>query len=98
MSGITSHIGLLMVDLHIPGAHSLKDKRMVIKSAKQRIRNEFNVSVAELGEQDKWQRALLGIVMLSGDKRFVEAALSKIKDRLNTLERARLIDSNIQWL
>ena len=98
MSGYSAHIGFLMVDMHIPSAQSLKDKRSVVKSIKERLKNDFNISIAELGEQDKWQRAVLGIIMLGSDKPFVESVLSKIKDRLGMHPAARLIDSHIQWL
>ena len=51
------HIALLQATLSIPEAHSLKDKRRVIKSLKDRITNQMNVSVAEVGQQDVWNRA-----------------------------------------
>ena len=53
-------IGLLMLDLHFPGARSLKDKRQALRSLETRIRNRFNVSLAEVEHQDLWQRARLG--------------------------------------
>lgn len=74
----TRHVGILSVYLHIPSAQSLKDKRMVIKSLKERIKNRFNVSVAELDGQDKWQVAVLGIVMISNDQRFIDSNLESI--------------------
>ena len=55
-------IGLCTIDLHLPGANSLKDKRSVLKSVMRRIRNEFNVSIAEVDHQDLWRSAVLGAV------------------------------------
>ena len=60
-------IGLLTLEIHIPDARSLKDKRQVLRSLKDRLRGHFNVAVAELDHQDVWQRALVGVVSLSND-------------------------------
>ena len=75
MNGSTTHIGLLYVDLFIPDAQSLKDKRQALKSLKDKVRNQFNVSVAELDGQDKWQVATLGFVMLGNDNRYIDGNL-----------------------
>ncbi|MCB0318011.1 MAG: DUF503 domain-containing protein [Bdellovibrionales bacterium] len=98
MTAYVAHIGFLVVDLHVPDAQSLKQKRSVIKSIKERIKNNFNVSVAELGEHDKWQRAVIGIIMLGNDKSYVESILSKIRDKISMNPGSHLIDSQIQWL
>jgi uncharacterized protein YlxP (DUF503 family) len=58
-------IGLLTLELHLPYAHSLKEKRMVVQRVKERLRAKFNVAVAELDHQELWQRALLGAVSIS---------------------------------
>jgi uncharacterized protein YlxP (DUF503 family) len=71
-------IGALRVELHVPGASSLKAKRQVIKSLKDRLRNRFNVSVAEVDQQDKWQRATLGIAMAGTDGKYVAGALDEV--------------------
>jgi len=71
-------VGALKVDLHIPGASSLKAKRQVVKSLKDRMRNRFNVSVAEVGQQDKWQRATLLIAMAGTDGKYVAGALDEV--------------------
>lgn len=72
-------VGIIYCELHIPAAGSLKEKRSVIKSIKQRIRNKFNVSVAEVGFLDKWQRAALGIVSVSSDKNHIDAIHDNIE-------------------
>ena len=71
-------IGILEVDLSIPMADSLKAKRMVLRSLKDRIRRSFNVSVAEVDDNDVWQTAGLAVVTVSNDKQFANQILSKV--------------------
>jgi uncharacterized protein len=73
-------IGSLLLELHLPGAHSLKEKRSVVKSVLQRLRNEFNVSTAEVGEQDRWQIAQLGVACVSSDRRYAQEQLRAVVD------------------
>ena len=72
------HIGIARVELHIAENGSLKGKRMVVKSVAQRVRNRFNVAVAEVDTQDVWQLATLGIVCISDDPRHSNEMLSKV--------------------
>src|SRR4030088_1935929 len=74
------HIGVARVALHLAENGSLKGKRMVVKSVAQRVRNRFNVAVAEVDTQDMWQGATLGIVCLSDDRRHANEMLSKVVD------------------
>jgi Uncharacterized protein conserved in bacteria len=60
-------VGVLQVELYIPGSGSLKAKRRVVRSLKDRIRANFNVSVSEVDAQDKWQRAVVGIACIGSD-------------------------------
>lgn len=71
-------VGTMLLDLFLPAAASLKDKRMILKSFKAKIRNQFNVSVAEVGFQDKWQRSTLGIAVVANERRFIDEMLSSI--------------------
>ena len=71
-------IGCLQVELLIPDSASLKEKRMVLKSIKQRLQNKFNISVAEIDHQNLWQRASLGIAMVSNENGHVSRAMDKI--------------------
>lgn len=73
-------IGSLLLDLHIPTVHSLKEKRSVVKSILQRLRNEFNVSTAEVGEQDRWQIAQLGVACVSSDAHYAQEQLRAVVD------------------
>ena len=64
--------------MYIPEANSLKAKRKVIKSLKDRVRKKFNVSIAEVELQNLWQRAVLGVATVSNDKKQVDATFSKV--------------------
>ena len=71
-------VGLLTLELHIAEAQSLKDKRQILRSLKDRLRNQFNVAVAELDFEDMWQRSVVGVVTLSNEEHHVEEALQKV--------------------
>ena len=74
------HVGVARVALILPENGSLKGKRMVVKCVAQRVRNRFNVAVAEIDTQDAWHLATLGIVCLSDDPRHSNEVLSKVID------------------
>ncbi|HKG92657.1 MAG TPA: DUF503 domain-containing protein [Gemmatimonadaceae bacterium] len=84
--------------LHLPGAHSLKDKRSVIKSMKDRLHNEFNVSVAETGKQDAWQTAELTACLVSSDRRHAESVLEKVDRFVEGNPFCRIVDSVTSFL
>jgi uncharacterized protein YlxP (DUF503 family) len=71
-------VGLLTLELHIQHAQSLKDKRQVLRSLKDRLRAKFNVAVAELEHHDKWQRSVVGVVTISGEEQHVEESLQQV--------------------
>src|ERR687885_75418 len=81
------HVGVARIALHLAENASLKGKRMVVKSVAQRVRNRFNVAIAEIDTQDAWQVATLGIVCVSDDRRFTNEMLSKV---LEFIESERL--------
>ncbi len=70
-------VGVLRLALYIQGASSLKDKRQVLRKVIDRLRARYNVSVAEVGDNDIWQRALVGITAVSNDHSFVNEVLDK---------------------
>jgi len=70
-------VGVLRLGLYIHGASSLKDKRQVLRKVIDRLRSRFNVSVAEVGDNDIWQRAMVGICAVANDHRFVNEVLDK---------------------
>ena len=73
-------VAVLKISLSIPQAGSLKDKRRVIKSIKDRLRNGFNVSVAEVGDQDLWKSAKLGVAAVSESSAYANGVLSRVQD------------------
>jgi uncharacterized protein YlxP (DUF503 family) len=85
-------VGTARAEFHIPGARSLKAKRSVVQSLKQRIASRFNVSVAELDHLDLWQRASLGVAVISNDRGVVDQVLSGIMRLCEGEPRAVLVD------
>lgn len=92
------HIGLLQAALSIPDAYSLKDKRRVIKSLKDRVVNKMNVSVAEMGQQELWNRAELAFVTVAAEKSVVERRLSDISKRLEQNHDWVLLEVKTEFL
>lgn len=90
-------IALLSVELHIPHAHSLKDKRMVLRRVKDRLQ-KFNVAVAEVEHQDLWQRAGLGVVAISTAADHVERELAAAADEIERVEPGLITRTAIEFL
>ena len=82
-------IGVLQVEVHLPRAQSLKDKRSVLKSLKDQLRGRFNIAIAEVDASEKWQRATIGITTLGQSRPFVEGLLREVTDWLRA---TRLVD------
>ena len=91
-------IGVLQLEIGIGDAMSLKDKRRVVKSLKDRIAHGHNVSIAEVGALDEHRRAIIGIAMVANDARYVEGALSKIVDFVSRIPAADLMDYQIELI
>lgn len=91
-------IGVLQLEISITDAMSLKDKRRVVKSIKDRIAHAHNVSIAEVGALDEHRRSILGIAMVSNDPRYCEGALSKLVDFVRMVPQVSLIDYQIELL
>ena len=93
----TQHIAVLSVSLHIPAAQSLKDKRTVLKSLKDRVHKKFNVSIAELGGQDKWQVTTLGFAMIGNDNRHMDASLQNLLSFIEKQHGCELCEHQIEF-
>ena len=91
-------IGVLQLEIGIPDAMSLKDKRRVVKSLKDRIAHNHNVSVAEVGALDEHRRSIIAIAMVDNDSRYVESQLSKLVDFVRLNPQASLIDYQIDLM
>jgi uncharacterized protein len=72
-------VGVSQITLHLPGCHSLKDKRQVIKSIMARVRQKFEVAIAEVDEQDLWQIAKLGVSCVSNSSQHIDAVLGRVR-------------------
>jgi hypothetical protein len=88
-------VGTLIVRLLLREARTLKDKRQVVKSIKDRLRNHFNVSVAEIEAQDNRQLAVLGLAMVSNETHHVKVALAQIVEALRSHPVAELLDHEL---
>jgi uncharacterized protein YlxP (DUF503 family) len=91
-------IGLLTLELHFPGARSLKDKRQTLRSFEQRVRNRFNVSVAEVEHQDLWQRATVAVVSVNTDQVHLEQTLTGVAAEAASARDALLVDQQMEVL
>jgi len=89
-------IGVCLVDIHLPESGSLKNKRFIIKSLKDRIRKHFNVSIAEIDYQDLWQRSLLAMAVVTQDAQFADQVLAKAVDVIRSETRIELLDYHIE--
>ncbi len=91
-------VGLCTIELFIPESGSLKGKRQVIKSIKDRIRQKFNVSVAEIEDHDLWQKAVFGIACVGNDKKYINSVLDKIIDLIEKEHSVELLKYNIEFV
>jgi len=85
-------VGVVRIELHIPGASSLKAKRSVVRGLKERIRQRVHAAVAEVDHQDLWQRATLGVAVVSGESRQVGEMLQSVRDLVHGTPEAEVID------
>lgn len=91
-------IGVLTLELRLEDSHSLKDKRHVVKSLQDRLRNKFNVAVAEIDHQDLWQRAAIAAVTVSSDHVHAEKVLQSVEDEAAGLLGSQLVEATVEWL
>ncbi|HKD15896.1 MAG TPA: DUF503 domain-containing protein [Candidatus Angelobacter sp.] len=94
-------IAYLKLELRIEGAHSLKDKRQVLRSLKDRLRNSFNISIAEIEVTDLWQRATLGVVSISDSRDYLEGLMRNVENEAVKLANnagAEIVDSFVEYV
>jgi uncharacterized protein YlxP (DUF503 family) len=91
-------IGSLTVSIHIPESHSLKEKRQVVQSVVARLRRTFNIAVAEVGDQDTWQLATIGIACVSGDGRHADEMCQKVLRHLENEGEAQVTSSRFELI
>ena len=90
-------VGLLSIELHLPHARSLKDKRAVLRSVKDRLR-KLNVAVAEVDHHGLWQRARLGIVAVGQSQAGVEQTLDAVVEQIERHDPGLIVERRIDWL
>jgi len=90
-------VGVLKLNLIIAENHSLKGKRGVLKRIQARVSNQFNISVAECGDQDLWQSAILGFGVVGSSHAVVEATLQKVVDFVDDLGLAQVGGADIEF-
>ncbi len=91
-------VGILTIEIHISEAHSLKEKRFILKSLKDRIRNKFNVSIAEIDANDLWQRCVLGVACVANETKIINQTLDRVKNTILNTPTVELIDSTMEML
>ena len=91
-------VGVLTLELRLENAHSLKDKRNVVQSLKNRLRHKFNVAVAEIDYQDLWQRAAVAAVTVSSDQVHAEKVLRSVEAEAVALLGPEVGDCTLEWL
>jgi len=91
-------IGVIILELRLDEAHSLKDKRHYVKSLKDRLRGKFNVAVAEIDYQDLWQRGLIACVTVSASKPHAEQVLQNVEREAASVLGPMLVDVTTEWL
>ena len=90
-------VGLLSIELHIPGARSLKEKRMVLRGVKDRLK-KFNIAVAEVEFQDLWQRCGLSVVTVSTDEKHADRELAAVVNEIERLEPGLITRTEVEFL
>jgi uncharacterized protein YlxP (DUF503 family) len=98
MLAMATKVGLLHLDVMIGDAMTLKDKRRIVKSFKDRLAHGRNVSVAEVGHQNSVRRALLAVAMVGADARYVEGALQQIANAAGDSRAWVLLEHNLEML
>jgi hypothetical protein len=91
-------VGLCTVELFIPGSASLKAKRQVLLSLKDRLRDKFNLSVAEVGDQELWQKAVLGMACVANETTHVNQVLDQAVNLIRSLPAVELVRFRIEML
>jgi len=93
---VAAAIGVLTIELHVQDSHSLKDKRHVVKSLKDRLRSRFNVSVAEIDGTDTWQWSVLAAAAVSRDRGHCEQMLREVEEECSTVLGGDLVRTDIE--
>jgi uncharacterized protein YlxP (DUF503 family) len=91
-------VGVLRLTLYVPESHSLKEKRGVLQKIKTRVRNAFNVSIAECSDHDLWQKTLLGICQVGTDQAYIDGTLRAAVRFIEAMHVAEIGEEEIEFL
>ncbi|MZG53326.1 MAG: DUF503 domain-containing protein [Nitrospinae bacterium] len=91
-------IGCCSIKFYLHGNNSLKGKRRVVRAIKDRLKNDFNVSVAEVGDQDVWQSLHIGISAVGSDSPYMDGLLTKVVDAIDRMNLAEMVDCKTETL
>jgi len=90
-------VGVLTLEIHLPWAHSLKDKRAILRKMRDRLRDRFNVAVAELDHQDLWQQATFGVVSISNSRLLIEDVLRQVLAESEKILGDDVLDYSVEF-
>ncbi len=91
-------VGIANIEIHIPESGSLKNKRHFLKRIKDRVKNRFNVSIAEVDHNDLWQRTTLGISVVANEQQFANQVLSQVIEFINQEQGIQILDYSMNFL
>lgn len=91
-------IGVLTLEMRFEYSHSLKEKRHIVQSLKDRLRHKFNVAIAEIDYQDLWQRAVVAAVTVSGDHKRADHVLQMVEKEAAEFLGPNLVHASVEWL
>jgi len=91
-------VGIANIEIHIPESGSLKSKRHFLKRIKDRVRNRFNVSIAEVDHNDLWQRTTLGVSVVTNEQQFANQVLSQVVEFISQEQGIQILDYSLNFL
>jgi uncharacterized protein len=91
-------VGICTIELYLPDNGSLKDKRQVLKSLKDRLKRRFNVSIAEVDDQELWQKTVMGVACVGNRKVYVNEVLDKVLGAIRGNPRVEIIDYRLEMM
>ena len=94
----TARVALGLLELHLPDVGSLKGKRQIVKSLKEKVKNRFDVSIAEVDHLDSWQRSTLAVACVSHDSRHANEVVDKVMDFMEANAAGYVIDRSVEML
>ena len=91
-------VGILNLVLYIPESNSLKAKRQILHSLKANLRNSFNIAIAQLADEDKWQKSTLAVVGVEKNRQTINSSLSRVVNFIENFSQVELVNYNIELI